>query len=230
MFSNRTVDSNFYVQAEAKNKVLKNTYWLLALSMLPTILGAWLGLQMNFDLFATNPFLSVALFFGISFFFFYAIERNKHSSTGVFLLLGFTFFMGLMLSRILGLVLGLQNGASFIFLAFSCTALIFFVMASFASVVKREISGFGQWLFAGAVLLMIASLLNLWLQIPALMLTLLVLTVLIFSGFIFYDLKRIIDGGETNYITATLSIYLSIYNIFQSLLSLFSIFGGSSRD
>ncbi|TGU46624.1 BAX inhibitor (BI)-1/YccA family protein, partial [Mesorhizobium sp. M00.F.Ca.ET.186.01.1.1] len=96
---------------ETRNRVLRNTYWLLALSMIPTVLGAWVGLATGFSLFAaTSPAMSLLAFFAIAFGFMFAIEKTKNSSAGVFVLLGFTFFMGLMLSRILGFVLGFSNG------------------------------------------------------------------------------------------------------------------------
>ena len=97
-----------------KNKVLKNTYMLLSASMIPTVLGAWVGINTGFSLFAGSPLISMIIFMAVAFGFFYAIERTKNSPLGVYLLLGFTFFMGLMLSRLLGFALGMQNGAQLI--------------------------------------------------------------------------------------------------------------------
>jgi modulator of FtsH protease len=211
---------------EQRNRVLRNTYWLLALSMVPTVIGAWIGVTTGFSFFAGSPFMGLVLFLGIAFGFFFAIEKFKNSGIGVALLLGFTFFMGLMLSRLIGAVLGFSNGASLIMTAFGGTAVVFFAMASLATTVKRDISGLGKWLMVGVIGLIVASIANIWLQLPALMLTVSVLAIVIFSAFILYDVKRIIDGGETNYVTATLGIYLSVYNIFQSLLSILGIFGG----
>jgi modulator of FtsH protease len=142
-------------------------------------------------------------------------------------LLAFTFFMGLMLARLVGVVLGLGNGASLIMMAFAGTAAIFFAMASASSVIKRDLSSMGKWLMIGAVMVMVAGIANFFIQSSALMITLSVLVIGIFSAFILHDLKRVQDGLETNYITATLGVYLSIYNVFQALLSLFGIFGGS---
>ena len=141
-------------------------------------------------------------------------------------LLAFTFFMGLMLSRLVGTVLGLQNGASLVMTAFAGTGAIFFGMATLSSVIKRDLSGMGKWLFIGAILLLVAGIANFFLKSSALMMTLSVLAIGIFSAFILHDLKRVQDGYETNYITATLGVYLSLYNVFQSLLALFGIFGG----
>ena len=227
---NETLKTGFGgVVATEQNRVLRNTYWLLALSMVPTVLGAWVGVTTGFNFFAGSPFIGFLLFMGIAFGFFFAIEKFKNSGIGVALLLGFTFFMGLMLSRLIGAVLGFSNGATLIGMAFGGTALVFFGMATLATTIKRDISGMGKWLMVGVIGLIAASVANIWLQMPALFLTVSVLAIVIFSAFILYDLKRIIDGGETNYVTATLSVYLSVYNVFQSLLSILGIFGGE-RD
>ena len=211
-----------------RNRVLRNTYWLLALSMVPTVLGAWLGVQMKFSFFAGSPFIGLMVFLAIAFGFFYAIERTKNSGLGVVILLGFTFFMGLMLSRLIGHILGFSNGASLIMTAFGGTAAIFAAMASIATVSKRDFSGMGKWLFAGVLVILVAALANVFLQLPALYLAVSVLAIGIFSAFILYDVQQVINGGETNYITATLAIYLDVYNIFSNLLALLGIFGGDN--
>jgi modulator of FtsH protease len=213
----------------SRNRVLRNTYWLLALSMVPTVLGAWVGLTTGFSFFAGSPFVGLLAFLAIAFGFFFAIEKFKNSGIGVALLLGFTFFMGLMLSRLIGHVLGFGNGAQLIMTAFGGTAAIFGVMATVATVSKRDFTGMSKFLFVGAVVLLLAIAANIFLQIPALMLTISVLAIAIFSAFILVDLQRVIQGGETNYVTATLSVYLSVYIVFQHLLSLLGIFGGE-RD
>lgn len=209
-----------------RNRVLRNTYWLLALSLVPTVLGAWVGVSLGFSFFAGSPLIGFLVFMGVAFGFFFAIEKFKNSAVGVALLLGFTFFMGLMLSRLIGAVLGFSNGASLIAFAFGGTAAVFFGMASLATVIKRDLSGMAKWLMVGVIGLIVASVANIWLQMPALMLTVSVLAIVIFSAFMLYDIKRVIDGGETNYVTATLAIYLDVYNVFQSLLSILGIFGG----
>ena len=213
---------------EARNRVLRNTYWLLALSMIPTVLGAWIGVSTGFSFFAGSPGMGLIAFLAIAFGFMYGINKFKDSSIGIVLLLGFTFFMGLMLSRLIGSVLGLGNGAALIIYAFGGTAAVFGTMATIASVSKRDFSGMGKWLMIGFVVIFLAAIANIWLQIPALMLTISSLAIVIFSLFILYDLQRVINGGETNYITATLSIYISVYNVFSNLLALLGIFGGSN--
>jgi FtsH-binding integral membrane protein len=215
--------------AAVRNRVLRNTYWLLAISMVPTILGAWLGVQFKFAFFSGSPFIGFIAFLAIAFGFFYAIEKTKDSGLGVALLLGFTFFMGLMLSRLIGSILGFSNGASLIMTAFGGTAIVVTTMATVATVSKRDFSGLGKWLFVGVLVILVAALANIFLQLPALQLTISVVAIAIFSAFILYDVQRIVNGGETNYITATLALYLSVYNIFANLLSLLGIFGGE-RD
>ncbi|MDM4765375.1 Bax inhibitor-1/YccA family protein [Pelomonas sp. SE-A7] len=221
----QTFPSGGIASAAERNRVLRNTYWLLALSMVPTVLGAWIGVSTGLAR-AMSPLVGLVVFMAGAFGFMFLIEKNKNSAAGVPLLLAFTFFMGLMLSRLLDRVLGLGNGASLIMTAFAGTGVIFLGMATLSSVIKRDLSGMGKFLFIGALLLMVAGIANIFLQSSALMLTLSVLAIAIFSAFILYDLKRVQDGEETNYITATLGVYLSLYNVFQSLLSLLGIFGG----
>jgi modulator of FtsH protease len=193
--------------AERQNRVLRNTYGLLALSMLPTVLGALIGMQMKFAFFAGSPFISFLLFMGIAFGFMWGIERNKNSSLGVALLLGFTFFMGLMLSRILQVAIGFSNGGTLIALAAGGTGAIFFALAGVASTTKRDFSNIGKFLFAGVILLLVAMVANIFFQIPALALAISAIAIVIFSGYILYDINRIVQGGETNYVSATLSVY-----------------------
>jgi modulator of FtsH protease len=157
----------------------------------------------------------------------FMIERNKNSSLGVALLLGFTFFMGIMLSRLLGHVIGLSNGSQLIMLAFGGTAVVFGAMASVATTSKRDFSSMQKFLFIGVVMLLVASLANIFFQLPALMLTISVLAIGIFSALLLVDLQRVINGGETNYVSATLAIYLDVYNIFANLLMLLGVFGGN---
>ena len=212
-----------------RHRVLRNTYWLLALSMIPTVLGAWLGVQMELSFFAGSPMISFIVFMAIAFGFFYAIEKTKNSAIGVAVLLGFTFFMGLMLSRLIGHILNFSNGASLIMTAFGGTAIIFAVMASVATTSKRDFSGMSSWLFAGVMVILLAGVANIFLQMPLLQVVISAIAVVIFSAYILYDVQRIINGGETNYISATLAIYLDLYNVFVNLLSLLGIMGGE-RD
>ena len=215
--------------AVGQNRVLRNTYMLLGLSMIPTVLGAMAGIQMGFSFFAGSPMMSFVLFLGIAWGFMWGIEKNKNSGLGVALLLGFTFFMGLMLSRILQVALGFSNGGSMIALAAGGTGAIFLTLSSVAAVSKRNFTGMGKFLFAGMILILLAAVANIFFQIPALSLTIAVAAVGIFSAYILFDISRIVQGGETNYVSATLAVYLDIYNVFVSLLQLIMAFTGE-RD
>lgn len=213
-----------------RHRVLRNTYWLLALSMIPTILGAWVGVQIGFSFFSGSPIMGFVIFMAIAFGFFYAIEKTKESALGVFILLGFTFFMGLMLSRMIGFVLhSYSNGADLITIAFGGTAAILGVMASIATVSKRDFSGMGKWLFAGLLVTIVASVLSMVFHLAMLYVVVSVVAIGIFSAYILYDVQQVINGGETNYIKATLNIYLDVYNIFVNLLQLLAIFSGDRR-
>jgi modulator of FtsH protease len=213
------------VNLQERNRVMRNTYWLLAISMIPTVLGAWLGVSLGIRA-NMGIGMSLIIFFGGAFAFMYAIEKTKNSAAGVPVLLAFTFFMGLMLSGVISRTLNFSNGPSLIMTAFGGTAGVFFVMASLASVIKRDLSGMGKWLFVGAIVLMIGSVIGILVGSSAAMIAVSVAAIGIFSAYMLYDLKQIIDGGETNYISATLSLYLDIFNVFQSLLALLGIFGG----
>ena len=216
------------ISQEERHKVLRNTYWLLALSLLPTVLGAWVGVATGITQ-SLRGGMGLIVFLGGAFGFMYAIEKTKNSAAGVPVLLGFTFFMGLMLSRLITSVLGFSNGPQLIMTAFAGTAGVFFVMASLATVIKRDLSGMGKWLMVGAIGLMVGAVINVFVGSSAGMMVISVLAIAIFSAYMLYDLKRILDGGETNYISATLALYLDIFNVFQSLLALLGIAGGE-RD
>ena len=213
--------------AAQRNRVLRNTYWLLALSMVPTVLGAWIGVQTGIAS-ALSPGIGIIVFLAGAFGFMFAIEKTKNTAAGVPILLAFTFFMGLMLARLLGVVLGLTNGSGLIMTAFAGTGVIFFGMAAMSSVVKRDLTQMGKFLFIGMVMLLVAMIANVFIQSSALMITLSVLAIGIFSLFILHDLKRVQDGLETNYISATLGVYLSLYNVFSNLLALLGIVGGNN--
>ncbi|MEO6986975.1 MAG: Bax inhibitor-1/YccA family protein [Paralcaligenes sp.] len=211
-----------------RNRVLRNTYWLLTLSLIPTVLGAMLGMYMGVGhAMGANPGTSAIIFLAGAFGLMFLVERNKNNSMGVVLLLAFTFFMGVMLSQLLGRIMGLTNGAQLIMLAFGGTAVVFGAMASIATTTKRDFTHLQKFLFIGVVVLIVASLANIFLQLPALMLTVSVMAIVIFSAFLLVDLQRVINGGETNYVTATLAIYLDLYNVFVNLLMLLGIFGGN---
>ena len=218
----------FGAQAQERNKVLRNTYWLLALSLIPTVLGAWLGVATGITQ-SLGGGMGLVVFLGGAFGFIYAIEKTKNSAAGVPVLLGFTFFMGLMLSRLIAMVLGFKNGPGLVMTAFGGTAGVFFVMASLSTIIKRDLSGMGKFLLVGALAILIGGIINVFVGSTAGMLVISVMAIGVFSAYMLYDLKRIVDGGETNYISATLALYLDLFNVFQALLALLGIAGGE-RD
>jgi len=226
--NNHTFGSAVGVSAVDRNRVLRNTYVLLAISLLPTVLGAYVGVEMGFSrLF--GGILGFIVLLGGMFGFVYAIKKTQETSTGVYVLLAFTFFMGLVLSGIIEHTLRFRNGTSLIMTAFAGTAGVFFAMATLATTIKRDLSGMSKWLFWGVMVLMLGSVINIFFGSTMGMAVMSTLAIAIFSAYMLFDIKQVIDGGETNYISATLAIYLDLINIFQSLLSLLGIFGGE-RD
>jgi FtsH-binding integral membrane protein len=215
---------------DSQNRVLRNTYWLLALSMLPTVAGAWVGMQMNFAaLFAASPIMAPLLMFGVMIGALFGVTALRNSAWGVPALFGFTFIAGAMLAPILTVAAGFRNGGQLVALAGGMTAVIFFAMATIATVTKRDFSFLGKFLFVGLILLIVASLANLFFQVPAVSLTVSAIAVLLFSMYLLHDVSRIVQGGETNYITATLNLFLDLYNLFIGLLHLLLAFTGQ-RD
>jgi FtsH-binding integral membrane protein len=216
--------------AHDPNRVLRNTYWLLAVSMVPTVVGALVGMSLNFiALFKAAPILTPLLMFGVMLGSLFVVTALRNSVWGVVALLGFTFIAGVMLTPILTVAAGFRNGGQLVALAGGMTAAIFFAMATVATVSKRDFSFMGKFLFVGMILLIVASLANIFFAVPAVSLTISAIAVLIFSLYLLYDVSNIVRGGETNYVTATLSIFLSLYNIFISLLNLLLAFTGQ-RD
>jgi modulator of FtsH protease len=215
--------------ATAQNRVLRNTYMMLALTMIPTVIGAFVGTSMSFAFMAQSPVMSTLLMFGAMMGLMFAVTALRNSVWGVVALLGFTFVAGVFLGPILQVALHLKNGAQLIGMAAGGTGIIFFSLATLATVTKRDFSFMGKFLFIGLILLIIASLANLFFHIPALSLTISSIAVLIFSAYILFDVSRIVNGGETNYVMATMGLFLNIYNIFINLLSLLMAFSGD-RD
>jgi modulator of FtsH protease len=208
--------------AEQRQRVLRNTYWLLALSMVPTVLGAWIGVTF---LAAYGPALTLVSMIA-AFALIFVVQRLRHSAAGVYALLGFTFAMGLMLTNLLLWTLRFANGPQLIMTAFGGTAGVFLAMASLSTVIKRDLGGLAKFLFVGLIVLVVAGLINLFVQSSTAFLVMNVIAIGLFSAFTLVDIKRVVDGGETNYITATMQIYLDLYNVFTALLQILGIFGG----
>jgi FtsH-binding integral membrane protein len=203
-----------------QNKVLRNTYWLLGASMIPTVIGAAVGTSINFSFMAASPIVSSLLMFAVMMGMLFAVTALRNSAWGIAALLGFTFVAGVFLGPILQVALHLRNGTELIGMAAGGTGVIFFSLATIATVTKKDFSFMGKFLFIGLILILVASLANMFLQIPLLSLTISGIAVMIFSAYILYDVSQIVRGGETNYIMATLSLYLDIYNLFIHLLNI----------
>jgi FtsH-binding integral membrane protein len=210
-------------------RVLRNTYLLLAISLVPTAIGAAIGYNLDFSFMRASPVISSIAVLGIFYLWIFAIEKNRHGALGIGLLLGFTLFLGLLLGPLFQSVLMLKNGAQLVMVAAGGTAAIFFGLAGVASVAKRDFSGLSGFLTIGFWVIMLAIVANIFLQMPAIYMALLVAIVLFSSVIILWQVNAIVRGGETNYVSATLTLYVAIYNIFSSLLQLLGIFGGD-RD
>ncbi len=212
-----------------QNKVLRNTYMMLAMTMIPTVIGAFIGLSVNFSFMALHPIMGSLLMFGAMMGLLFAVTALRNSVWGIAALLAFTFVAGVFLGPILQAALHLKNGAQLVGIAAGGTGLIFFSLATIATVTKKDFSFMGKFLFIGVIMLVVASLANIFFAIPVLSLAISAIAVMIFSAYILYDISQIIHGGETNYVMATMSLYLDIYNIFVNLLSLLMAFSGE-RD
>lgn len=209
-----------------QNKVLRNTYMMLSLTMIPTVIGAFIGMAINFSFMAEHPIMSALLMFGAMMGMMFAVSALRNSVWGVVALLGFTFVAGVLLGPILQVALHLKNGAELVGIAAGGTGIIFFSLATIATVTKKDFSFMGKFLFIGLILIVVASLANMFFQIPALSLTISAAAVMIFSAYILYDVSNIVRGGETNYVMATLGLYLNIYNLFINLLQLLMALSG----
>jgi len=215
--------------AASQNRVLRNTYLLLALSLIPTVIGAAIGTNLDLSFIRTNQVLSGFVFIAIFYGWIFAIERNRNSSLGVGLLLGFTLFMGLLLGPLFQFVLGFKNGVQLVMMAAGGTAAVFFGLAGVATSTKRDFGFLGNFLTVGAVVLMLGMIASWFLSSPLLILMLLGGFILFSSAAILWQVNAIVRGGETNYVSATLTLYVSLWNMFSALLQLLGIFGGN-RD
>jgi modulator of FtsH protease len=212
-----------------QNKVLRNTYMLLGLSMIPTVIGAWIGVNTSFAWLAQYPIAGPLLMLAVMIGSLFAVSALRNSVWGVVAMLAFTFLMGWWLGPLLQHALHYRNGAQLIGLAGGATGAIFFGLASYVTVTKKDFSFLGKFLFVGLILLVLGSFANLFFHVPAASLTISAIAVVVFAGYILYDVSRIVNGGETNYVMATLSIYLDLYNMFLNLLNLLLAFAGN-RD
>jgi modulator of FtsH protease len=204
----------------ATNKVLKNTYLLLAATLGFSALTAMLSMALAMPPWVYLASVIVAMVLGI-----FVLPRTAQSASGIGVIFGITGLLGFGLGSILSIYLALPNGPSIIATAFGGTALIFLGLSGYALTSKTDFSFMGGFLFAGMMVVVIAMIANLFLNMPALALALSGAIILLMSGFILFDTSRIKNGQETNYIMATYGIYLSIFNIFISLLQILGIMG-----
>ena len=219
------VPSHAPERALEQHRVLRNTYLLLAVTLVPTAIGAVIGTNLNLSFLRSNPIVSFFVILAVFYGWIWAIERNRNSGLGVGLLLGFTFFLGLLLGPLFQSVLGLRNGAQLVMLAAGGTAAVFLGLSAVATTTTRDLSRLGSFLFVGAIVIMLAVVANVFFASPLLYLVILAAFILFSSLIILWQLNSIVRGGETNYVSATLTLYVAIYNLFSSLLQLLGIFG-----
>ena len=212
--------------ATTQNKVLRNTYMMLGLTMIPTVIGAVIGMGINFSIIALHPFMAFGAFMLVTMGMQMAISANRNSSIGVVLLFVYTFLLGLMMGPILQHAANLNNGAQLVGLAAGSTGLIFLTMAAIGASTKKDFSYMGKFLSIGIMVAFIAIIANMFLQLPAFSIAISSIFVFISSAYIMYEVNQIVRGGETNYVMATLSLFISIYNIFTSLLNILMSFSG----
>ena len=225
---NYTAAQDYALPADSARRVLRNTYLLLALTMVPTVIGAAIGIQLAPAMMA-SPIITVVLMLGSVIGLQFGIAHYRNSGIGVALLLLMTGLVGLFLGPLLNVALSMRNGMQLVGYAAVGTGAIFLAMGTIATTTKRDFSFMGKFLFVGMIALLVAMLANMFLQIPALALTISTLVIVVFSLFLLYDLNRIVRGGETNYVMATTGVYLSLLNIFSSLLQLLLALSGD-RD
>ncbi len=215
--------------AAQQHKVLRNTYLLLALTLIPTGVGAMFGITLDFGFMRASPIVSSLVLLAGIYGMFFAIEKNRDSGLGVALLLALTLFLGILLGPLLQVALGLRNGGQLVALAAGGTAAVFFTMAGIATVTRKDFGFMTNFLAVGGIVIMLAVVANIFFASPLMYLTICGAFVLFSSALILWQVSRIVNGGETNYISATLTLYMGIYNLFTSLLQLLMAFTGN-RD
>jgi modulator of FtsH protease len=211
-----------------QQRVLRNTYFLLALSLIPTGIGALVGINLNFGFMRASPIIASLVLMAVIYGMFFAIEKNRDSGLGVALLLALTLFLGILLGPILQVALGLRNGGQLVALAAGGTAVVFFAMAGIATVSRRDFGFMANFLAVGGIVIMLFVLASIFFASPVLHLTICAAFVLFSSVMILWQISQLVHGGETNYVSATLTLYMSIYNLFTSLLQLLMAITGNN--
>lgn len=221
MYQNERVISHSSESALATNKVLRNTYALLSVTLLFSAVMAGISMAMNVGFMA-----NLIAFGGSVVLLWFVLPRTANSAAGIAVVFGITGLLGFGLGPILNAYLAMANGGQLIMTALGGTGVIFLALSAYALTTKRDFSFLGGMLVVGFIVVLLAAIANIFLTIPALSLTISAVVILLMSGFILFDTSRIINGGETNYIMATVSLYLNIYNIFVHLLHLLGALGG----
>ncbi len=207
-------------QAFATNKVIKNTYLLLSATLLFSGLMAMVSLYLAVPLWTYTASVIVAMLLGM-----FVLPRTQDSGAGIGVIFGITGLLGFGLGAVISIYLQLPNGPQTVALALGGTGIIFLGLSGYALSSRRDFSFMGGFIFAGMMVLLVAMLANIFLHIPALQLAIAAGFILLMSGFILFQTSQMVHGGETNYISATYGLYLSIFNIFISLLQILGIFG-----
>ena len=221
MYQNERVIGRTSESALETNKVLRNTYALLSMTLLFSAVMASISMAMNVGFMA-----NLIAFGGSIVLLWFVLPRTANSAAGIAVVFGITGLLGFGLGPILNTYLALSNGGQIIMTALGGTGVIFMALSAYALTTKRDFSFLGGMLMVGFIVVLLAAVANIFMNIPALSLTISAVVILLMSGFILFDTSRIINGGETNYILATVSLYLSIYNIFVHLLHLLGALGG----
>jgi modulator of FtsH protease len=207
----------------ASHSVLRNTYWLLGLTLLFSAGTAGFAMMTNA---VVKPWLAIIGIYGLMF----ATHALRNSGWGLLCAFAFTGFMGYTLGPLLNMVLhGYANGSQLIMTAFGATGIIFFGLSAYVLTTRKDFSYLGGFLFVGVMVALLAAIANFFFNVPALHLVVSAAFVLLSSGLILFHTSQIINGGERNYIMATISIYVALYNLFVSLLQIFSAFSGRNN-
>lgn len=203
------------------SKVLKNTYMLLSLTLLFSALMAGVSMTVN-----VPPMISLVCSIGALALIWLVLPKTANSAAGIGVVFAITGMLGFGLGPVLNMYMSLANGSQIITTALGGTGVIFLGLSAFVLMTKKDFSFLGGFLFVGFLVVLMAALANIFLAIPAMSLAISAAIIFIMSGFILYDTSRIVNGGETNYVLATVGLYLSIYNIFISLLQILGVFSG----
>ncbi len=206
--------------AQEINNVLRNTYALLAMTLAFSAVTA--GGAILFNVPFLSPWITLLTYFGLLF----AVAKTQNSAWGLLWVFALTGWLGFTIGPILNVVLSMQNGAEMVMFALGGTAAIFFGMSAIALVTRKDFSFMANFLFVGILVAFIAAIANLFLQMPGVALAVSSMFLLLSSGLILWQTSEIIHGGERNYISATVTLYVSLYNVFMSLLHLIMAFGG----